>query len=748
MGGALILCSALIVGLLSLIVVRGLSTFWPRPIDRVVLRSGETFLGVPIREEAFDPSPALREELDRLCDAGQIPQGATDADGRPIRVQYRIGNREINQQPFRWVSRHEIASTDRPPHAVMLERQDWGVWIGLPSAIVEQHVVEIPQGQAIEPESIDAGRRVTRSVLGSSPTGGQRVLVRTHLAEGEAQTLAAFPELHARAVDRADEINRLRKADIGRLNAQIERWRKAVQHAELRLRDAQAGLDDRIGFWPWLGVLTLTAAAGALATILTRRQTTTLRAGSRRVGLKLGLSAAWCLTGLGALAVVLERPIEPFDESRAAAIRQQADEATAQLSAQTQALLQEIAQKAEADARTRAIFTDLTTGRFAPMRQTLPDEPLVLSQIVRLVQPNELSLLGKLGVYADRWIEYLTAEPRNVNTEGGVLPVIFGTVLLTILLSITVVPLGVVAALYLREYARQGIVTSLVRIAVNNLAGVPSIVYGVFGLGFFCYTLGQYIDGGPDAHAALPRFGWWFLAGGSAVVVFGALALAIAARPRPGQLPSALQRGMKRLCAVLWLAAVVLVAALFATTPYFQGFFRAGLPASTTFGSRGLLWGALTLALLTLPVVIVSTEEAIAAVPRSMREGSYGCGASRWQTVKRIVLPGAMPGIMTGMILAMARGTGEVAPLMIVGAVKNADQLPISANWPFLHLERTFMHLGFHIYDLGFQSPDAEAARPLVWTTTLLLITIVVLLNLVAITVRGRLRSRLSSGHF
>ena len=202
---------------------------------------------------------------------------------------------------------------------------------------------------------------------------------------------------------------------------------------------------------------------------------------------------------------------------------------------------------------------------------------------------------------------------------------------------------------------------------------------------------------------------------------------------------------LKWVSRVLWLSVFISAVLLVVRTPYFTGFFEArAADGSPTFGSRGMLWAALTLALLTLPVVIVSTEEAIAAVPNSMREGSYGCGASKWQTMRRIVLPGAMPGILTGAILAMARGAGEVAPLMLVGAVKLNEDLPISTNAPFLHLDRSFMHLGFHIYDLGFQSPDSQAARPLVWTTTLLLLVIVVSLNLVAIIIRARLRARLS----
>jgi phosphate transport system permease protein len=243
---------------------------------------------------------------------------------------------------------------------------------------------------------------------------------------------------------------------------------------------------------------------------------------------------------------------------------------------------------------------------------------------------------------------------------------------MTLLMSIAVVPFGVLAALYLREYAKAGAVVSAVRIAINNLAGVPSIVFGVFGLGFFCYIMGASID---------------------------------------------------------------------------NALFAERLP-NPTFGKGGVLWASLTLALLTLPVVVVATEEALAAVPRSMREGSYACGASKWQTIRRIVLPRAMPGIMTGFILAIARGAGEVAPLMLVGAVKLAPALPVDAVAPYVHAERSFMHLGFHIYDVGFQSQNSEAAKPMVFTTTLLLIAIIALLNLVAIQARTRLRRKFVGGTF
>jgi phosphate transport system permease protein len=295
-----------------------------------------------------------------------------------------------------------------------------------------------------------------------------------------------------------------------------------------------------------------------------------------------------------------------------------------------------------------------------------------LSGIVRLYPANALGPLGKLKVYVGRWWEFLSEEPREANTEGGVWPAIFGTAAMTLLLVIVVAPFGIITALYLREYARQGRLVSLVRISVNNLAGVPSIVYGVFGLGFFAYLIGGTID---------------------------------------------------------------------------SLFYAERLP-NPTFGTGGLLWASLTLALLTVPVVIVATEEALAAVPRSMREGALACGASKWQTIRTIVLPRALPGILTGVILAMARGAGEVAPLMLVGVVKLAPELPVDGTFPFIHLERSFMHLGFHIYDVGFQSRNAEAGKPMVYMTTLLLILLVFAMNIAAILIRNRLKRRFAGSQF
>jgi len=300
---------------------------------------------------------------------------------------------------------------------------------------------------------------------------------------------------------------------------------------------------------------------------------------------------------------------------------------------------------------------------------------LPLDGIVRACQPNRLSLAGKLGVYASRWQEFLGDDPREANSAGGVFPAIWGTVAMTLIMALLVAPFGVLAALYLREYASPGPVTTAVRIAINNLAGVPSIVYGAFGLGFFCYGLGGGID---------------------------------------------------------------------------ELFFRASLVADKqpTFGTGGLLWASLTLALLTLPVVIVATEESLSAVPNSMREGSYACGAGKWQTIRRIVLPRALPGIMTGLILAMARGAGEVAPLMLVGVKKLALDLPIDGTFPFVHPQREFMHLAYLIYDVGFQSPNSQAAKPMVFTITFLLVAIIALLNVAAIWIRSRLKRRYVSQQF
>jgi len=294
------------------------------------------------------------------------------------------------------------------------------------------------------------------------------------------------------------------------------------------------------------------------------------------------------------------------------------------------------------------------------------EKELPLAQVVDVYFPNAMGTGAKVVHYAAKAWEFVADDPREANTEGGVFPAIFGTVMMVMIMSVLVTPLGVLAAFYLREYAKQGPFVSTVRIAVNNLAGVPSIVFGVFGVGFFIYFVGGSID---------------------------------------------------------------------------RLFFPEALP-TPTFGTGGILWASLTLALLTVPVVIVATEEGLAAIPGGLREASLALSATKLETTLRVVLPAVMPSILTGLILAMARAAGEVAPLMITGVVKLAPALPVDGFWPLVHLDRKFMHLGFHIYDVGFQSPNVDAARPMVFATTLLLLGIVVLLNLFAITMRNRLRRK------
>jgi phosphate transport system permease protein len=297
---------------------------------------------------------------------------------------------------------------------------------------------------------------------------------------------------------------------------------------------------------------------------------------------------------------------------------------------------------------------------------------VALTEIVRIQRPNVMSLFEKAAAYAGRIRELLLDDPRESNTEGGLFPAIFGTVMMVLLMSVFSLPFGVIAAVYLREYAKDGMLTRMVRIAVNNLAGVPSIVYGVFGLGFFVYGIGGSLD---------------------------------------------------------------------------KLFFPERYP-TPTFGTGGILWSSLTLALLTVPVVIIATEEALASIPRGIREGSLALGATKFQTLIKILLPMATPGIMTGLVLSMARAAGEVAPLMIVGVVKLAPTLPFDGHFPFFHMDRKFMHLGFHIYDVGFQSPNVEAAKPMVYVTTMLLIAIVIIASSLAIHLRTKMRKRYITSNF
>jgi phosphate transport system permease protein len=542
MGGALALGILMIVGFVILIVWNGLVAFYPKPIHVVTLRDGSRLAGEPARAEPYKPAAALLESL-----PAEVREALRRQGGLAHRTLYRIGNYDLYNEDFRWVSDYQVAGREAPAGMVFVERMEWGPFVG----------------------------RVGALNLGETVLTGEAAL-------GERLTAA-----HALAVERRERIRRIERGAIGKVNHRLEQ----------------------------------------------------ARLGLRAMALKDG-------------------PDSPsYQQAQQAWERREAELKAAydQLAAEAAALKDE-------DARHTITLADVN-GR----QKVQP-----LSAIVRIYPANDLSAIQRLGVYASRWWEFLTAEPREANTEGGVMPAIFGTLVMTVLMALAVAPFGVMAALYLREYAKQGRLVSVVRICVNNLAGVPSIVYGVFGLGFFAYIVGAGID---------------------------------------------------------------------------RLFYPERLP-SPTFGTGGLLWASLTLALLTVPVVIVATEEALAAVPQSLREGSLACGASKWQTIKHIVLPKALPGIMTGLILAMARGAGEVAPLMLVGVVKLAPELPLDATFPFFHLERSFMHLGFHIFDVGFQSRNSEAGKPMVFVTTLLLITLVALLNATAILIRNRLKRKYYVGHF
>jgi phosphate transport system permease protein len=255
-------------------------------------------------------------------------------------------------------------------------------------------------------------------------------------------------------------------------------------------------------------------------------------------------------------------------------------------------------------------------------------------------------------------LKFLTHPPEQGMESGGIFPAIFGTVFLVILMVIAVVPVGVMTAIYLHEYTSPtSKITKIIRVAINNLAGVPSIVFGLFGLGFFIGFVGDGID---------------------------------------------------------------------------TLFYNSEGPV---WGQPAIIWASLTLALLTLPVVIVSTEEALRTIPSELKEASYALGGTKLQTIVRIIIPQALPGILTGSILAVSRGAGEVAPIMFTGAAYYLPYLPAKLN-------DQFMELGYHIYVMATQSPDVEATKPILFGTVLVLLMLTFMLNFVAIYIRSRMRRR------
>jgi len=621
MGGGLVLALAMILGLLVFVFYQGVSTLWPRRVERITLRDGRVHMGEVTRDDRYRPSENVLASLPEAVAAAARAELAA-ADGWAHRRLLRTGNYELTGEHFQWISDYQIAAEEYPPWAVVLERMTWGRFYGMP---VGFQVLHYPDEFGDQPDLAERRRlRRTQALqiareLGADPA--RRVLIQTgprmvapeelpenamvtavvEVWEGAESAWDQFLRWHAGVRERWRQRRSLEKFEIGRINQRKEIGRRRLRAVELRLER-------------------MLAAAGPDAPAVAR------------------------------VRADLEQEREAFGRL---------DRATEE-------------EFIRVRARIAALNRENSRFRLVMATADGASKTIELAEIVRGYPANRLTFAQRLALYGSRWREFLLDDPREANMEGGVFPAIFGTVVMTLVMSLVVVPFGVLAALYLREYAKAGPLISAVRIAVNNLAGVPSIVFGVFGLGFFCYFVGGHVD---------------------------------------------------------------------------QWFFASKLP-SPTYGTGGILWASLTLALMTLPVVIVATEEALAAVPGSMREGSYACGASKWQTIRRIVLPRAMPGIMTGMILAMARGAGEVAPLMLVGAVKMAPELPVDSVFPYLHPERSFMHLGFHIYDLGFQSQNSEAAKPMVFTTTLLLIAIIAALNVAAVVIRTRLRRRFHSGTF
>ena len=619
-GGALVICVVMVVGLLSLVFWKGATTFWPMPVDRFNTVDGRPYMGEITRHDTYRPALTAYESLPPEVVA-QAEELLARTDGVSERELVRTGNFRLTQNHFRWVEEFEIANRDKPEWAMVLERLEWGRFYGMLDAFLILHPTSsAEEAQALladlDPEMGFELRLVDRRFV----DGVEQVVLLPTTGLAEAQGLVAVAEV-AKGPEAAWQ------AFDQRHDAVRERWLERrhleefdsgeVNHEQERARLAVRELELRLA--------EIAEKQGEGSAAWQKAQTTLLKKQANYA------------------------EVSEWANGEFARIREEID-----------AINQE-------NRRFQLLLSTAGEGSIPP-QSTL----VRLDDIVRAYPANRLSFGDKVGIYVSRWREFLTDEPREANSEGGVFPAIFGTVTMTLIMSLLVVPLGVLAALYLREYAKAGPLVSGVRIAVNNLAGVPSIVFGVFGLGFFCYVMGASID---------------------------------------------------------------------------ELFFAAHLP-NPTYGKGGLMWASFTLALLTLPVVIVATEEAVSAVPNSMREGSYACGASKWQTIQRIVLPRAMPGVITGMILAIARGAGEVAPLMLVGAVKLAPELPIDGLFPYLHPERSFMHLGFHIYDVGFQSQNSEAAKPMVFTTTLLLIGIIAVLNFTTIWLRNRLRKRFAGGQF
>ena len=694
-GGMFAIACLMIVSLLAFVLWQGLWTLWPRTYS-IYGRKDGTLVGGELYAKA-------------------------SLEGQDT-LYLRTGNYDVSNQHFAYVSSSELVEQSGwlAPDLWLVERKEWGNLYGFPK--------QLSWSQA-DPEDfvrlVHEGMRQTAKIdreLGEAKNELKRI--DQHIAEAR---------LGIRRVELAEKIDLQRAAETGSLEGLSPSARDAVSNLGLRNRQADetmVEINDRIaGLEAQRAERTVVFELPILDPLGTiTADWADLRAGRLRdpTGLAELLGAAKDSSGLSFSA-------EPMG-----------DGGLSEPGVEDQRLVCKVAIPGEPTRR--LMIRRLEDGRVSV--EAFREHSILLADMVRFFPTNRLGIFQRLGVYASRWWEFLSGDPREAGMEGGFFPAIWGTVVMTIVMSLAVMPFGVLAALYMREYAKSGWLLSVIRISINNLAGVPSIVYGVFGLSFFCYIVGGYIDGGPikAGFEPWPSAAWFSALGGLAIVGLIAFAVSIFSGQAEAR-RSPLRTVLSWSAGLLWLLTLGLIVWLLVKSPHFHGFYEAQLP-NPTFGKGCLLWAALTLSLLTLPVVIVATEEALSAVPNSLREGSYACGAGKWQTIHRIVLPYARPGIITGFILAMARGAGEVAPMMLVGAIPLATELPLDGEFPFLHGSRSFMHLGFQIYSLGFQSQNSEAAKPMVFTATLLLLSIVTVLNQTAIWLRASLRKRFQSSQF
>ena len=694
-GGMFAIACLMIVSLLAFVLWQGLWTLWPRTYS-IYGRKDGTLVGGELYAKA-------------------------SLEGQDT-LYLRTGNYDVSNQHFAYVSSSELVEQSGwlAPDLWLVERKEWGNLYGFPK--------QLSWSQA-DPEDfvrvVHEGMRQTAKIdreLGEAKNELKRI--DQHIAEAR---------LGIRRVELAEKIDLQRAAETGSLEGLSPSARDAVSNLGLRNRQADetmVEINDRIaGLEAQRAERTVVFELPILDPLGTiTADWADLRAGRLRdpTGLAELLGAAKDSLGLSLSA-------EPMG-----------DGGLSEPGVEDQRLVCKVTIPGEPTRR--LMIRRLEDGRVSV--EAFREHSILLADMVRFFPTNRLGIFQRLGVYASRWWEFLSGDPREAGMEGGFFPAIWGTVVMTIVMSLAVMPFGVLAALYMREYAKSGWLLSVIRISINNLAGVPSIVYGVFGLSFFCYIVGGYIDGGPikAGFEPWPSAAWFSALGGLAIVGLIAFAVSIFSGQAEAR-RSPLRTVLSWSAGLLWLLTLGLIVWLLVKSPHFHGFYEAQLP-NPTFGKGCLLWAALTLSLLTLPVVIVATEEALSAVPNSLREGSYACGAGKWQTIHRIVLPYARPGIITGFILAMARGAGEVAPMMLVGAIPLATELPLDGEFPFLHGSRSFMHLGFQIYSLGFQSQNSEAAKPMVFTATLLLLSIVTVLNQTAIWLRASLRKRFQSSQF